>query len=53
MSTNLIVKILFLIVALCGLIVACIYICINEAMRRQAGYTLAWDQGIERMATKK
>ena len=44
MSADLVVKILFLIVALCGMIVASI----NEAMRRQAAYRLAWDQKIER-----
>ena len=48
MSTNLLVKILFLIVAICGVIVACMKLCINEAMRRQAAYRLAWDQRIER-----
>ena len=48
MSTDLVVKILFLIVALCGMIVACINLCINEAMRRQAAYRLAWDQRMER-----
>ena len=47
MSTNLLVKILFLIVAFCGMIVACMNLCINEAMRRQAAYRLAWDQRIE------
>ena len=29
-------------------IVACMNLCINEAMRRQAAYRLAWDQRIER-----
>ena len=48
MSTDLVVKFLFLIVALCGMIVACINLCINEAMRRQAAYRLVWDQRIER-----
>ena len=50
MSTDLLVKLLFLIdlIALCGMIVACINLCINEAMRRQAAYRLAWDQRIER-----
>ena len=48
MSTDLVVKILFLIVALCGMIVACINLCINEAMRRQAAFKLARDQRIER-----
>ena len=48
MSTDLVVKILFLIVSLCGMIVACINLCINDAMRRQAAYTLAWDQRMER-----
>ena len=48
MSTDLVVKILFLIVALCGMIVACINLCINEAMRRQTAYRLAWDQRIKR-----
>ena len=48
MSADLVVKILFLIVALCGMIVACINLCINEAMRRQAAYRLAGDQKIER-----
>ena len=48
MSTDLVVKILFLIVALCGMIVTCINLCINEAMRRQAAYRLAWDQRMER-----
>ena len=48
MSTDLLVKILFLIVALCGMIVACMNLCINEAMRRQAAYKLAWDQRIEK-----
>ena len=48
MSTDLVVKILFLIVALCGMIVACINLCINEAMRRQAAYRLAWHQRMER-----
>ena len=43
MSTNLVVKILFLIIALCGMIEACINLCINEAMRRQVVYILAWD----------
>ena len=47
MSTNLLVKILFLIVVFCGMIVACMNLCINEAMRRQAAYRLAWDQRIE------
>ena len=47
MSTDLLVKILFLIVAICGMIVACMNLCINEAMRRQAAYRLAWDQRIE------
>ena len=47
MSTNLLVKILFLIVAICGIIVACMNFCINEAMRRQAAYRLSWDQRIE------
>ena len=48
MCTDLVVKILFLIVDLCGMIVACINLCINEAMRRQGAYRLAWDQRIER-----
>ena len=48
MNTDLLVKILFLIVAICGMNVACINLCINEAMRRQAAYRLAWDQRIER-----
>ena len=48
MSTNLLVKILFLIVAICGMIVTCMNLCINEAMSRQAAYRLAWDQRIER-----
>ena len=48
MSTDLVVKILFLIVVLRGMIVACINLCINEAMRRQAAYRLAWDQRMER-----
>ena len=30
------------------MIVACINLCINEAMRRQTAYTLAWDQRMER-----
>ena len=30
------------------MIVACMNLCINEAMRRQAAYRLAWDQRIER-----
>ena len=30
------------------MIVAYINLCINEAMRRQGAYRLAWDQGIER-----
>ena len=47
MSTDLLVKILFLIVAICGMIVACMNLCINEAMRRQAACRLAWDQRIE------
>ena len=29
-------------------IVACMNLCINEAMRRQAAYRLAWDQRIKR-----
>ena len=48
MSTDLVVKILCLIIALCGMIVACINLCMNEAMRRQAVYRLAWDQRIKR-----
>ena len=48
MSTDLVVKTLFLIVAICGMIVACMNLCINEAMRRQAAYRLALDQRIER-----
>ena len=48
MSTKFLVKILFLIVAICGMTVACMNLCINEAMRRQAAYRLAWDQRIER-----
>ena len=48
MSINLVVKILLMIVTLCGMIVACINLCINEAMRKQAAYRLAWDQRIER-----
>ena len=48
MSTDLLVKILFLIVAICGMIVVCMNLCINETMRRQAAYRLAWDQRIER-----
>ena len=48
MSTDLVVKILFLIVVLCGMIVAYINLCINEAMRRQAANRLAWDQRIQR-----
>ena len=47
MSTDLLVKILFLIVAICGMIVACMNLCINEAMRRQAAYRLGWYQRIE------
>ena len=47
MSTNLLVKILFLIVAICQIIVACMNFCINEAMRRQAAYRLFWDKRIE------
>ena len=43
-----VVIILFLIVTLCGMIVACINLCINEVMRRQGAYRLAWDQRIER-----
>ena len=30
------------------MIVACINLCINETMRRQAAYRLAWDQRMER-----
>ena len=37
-----------LIVALFGMIVVCINLCTNEAMRRQAAYRLAWDQRIKR-----
>ena len=48
MSTDLLVNILFLIVVFCGMIVACMNLCINEALRRQAAYRLAWDQRIER-----
>ena len=48
MSTDLLVKILFLIVAICRIIVACMNFCINEAMRRQAAYRLSWDKRIER-----
>ena len=48
MGTDMVIKILFLIVALGGMIVACINFCINEAMGRQATYRLAWDQRIER-----
>ena len=48
MSTDLLVKKLFLIVAICGMIVACMNLCINEAMRRWAAYRLAWDQRMER-----
>ena len=47
MSTNLLVEILFLIVAICGMIVTCMNLCTNEAMRRQAAYRLAWDLRIE------
>ena len=47
MSTDLLVKILFLIVAICGIVVVCMNFYINEAMRRQAAYRLAWDQRIE------
>ena len=48
MSTDLLVKIIFLIVAICGMIVECMNLCINEAMRRQAAHRLTWDQSIER-----
>ena len=48
MTADFIVTISFLIVALCGIIVACINLCINEAIRRQSAYRLAWDQRIER-----
>ena len=48
MSVDLVVKILFLIVVLCGMIVAYINLCINEAMRRQGAYRLVWEQKIER-----
>ena len=30
------------------MIVACMNLCVNEAMRRQAAYRLAWDQRVER-----
>ena len=46
-------KIIFLRVSICGMIVACINLCINEAMRRQAAYRLAWDQRIERDQLQK
>ena len=39
-------KILFLIVAICEMIVVCMNLCINEAMRRQTAYRLAWEQRI-------
>ena len=48
MITDLLVKIVFLIVAICGIIVACMNLCINEAIRSQAAYQLAWDQKIKR-----
>ena len=48
MSTDLVLKILLLIVSLFGMIVVCMNLCTNEAMRRQAAYRLAWDQRIER-----
>ena len=48
MSTDLVVKILFLIVALCEMIVACINLCINEVTGKQGAYRLPWDQRIER-----
>ena len=47
MSTDLFVKILFLIVAICRMIVACMNPCINEAMKRQTACRLTWDQRIE------
>ena len=37
-----------MIVAICGMIVTFMNLCINEAMRRQAAYRLAWDQRIKR-----
>ena len=48
MSTDLVLMIIFLILSLCGMIVACINLCINEAMRKQVACRLAWDLRIER-----
>ena len=53
MNADLVVEILFLIVALCVMIVACINLCINEAVRRQGAYRLVWDQRIEREQIQK
>ena len=48
MSPDLVVNILFLIDVICGMIVACIILCIIEAMRRQGAHRLVWHQRIER-----